>query len=214
MKKFFIFTFALMFVVIAIILYNGLKPIAVVRDSSSLNPMEEPIQQDLTQADPILFKDGKFNLIYQPVADYSITARILGKKRYSGDWSAQVAKYDFAFGWGDMSIPEMTKGIAISQSMRFYFYRTKPDCQLTLRYIVRHSANNHLIPANRAVKKALASIKKGDIVRIDGKLIKVSGWYDKQTVTWGTSTTRNDTGNGACELIYVQKVFHDGKIYQ
>jgi len=214
MKKFFIFTFTLMFIVIGFILYNGLKPGAVVRDSASLNPMEEPTQHNLKNAAPIMYKDGKFNLIYQPVADYSITARILSKKRYSGDWSAKVAKYDFAFGWGNMSNPDLTKGITINQSMRFYFYRTKPDCQLPLRYIARHSANNHLIPANDAVRKGLASLKKEDIARFDGKLIKVSGWYNKQTVTWGTSTTRNDTGNGACELIYVEKVFHDGKIYQ
>lgn len=195
-------------------MYNGLKPVAAVQSSSSLNPMEEPIQHDLKNADPIMFQDGKFNLIYQPVADYSITARILSKKRYSGDWSAQVAKYDFAFGWGKMSNPELTKDISISQSMRFYFYRAKPECTLTMRYIARHSANNHLIPANNAVKKALASLNKEDIARFDGKLIKLTGWYDKRTVTWGTSTTRNDTGNGACELIYVEKVFHDGKIYQ
>lgn len=203
-----------MLIVIAVILYNGLKPSTVVRDSNSLNPLEEPIQHNLKDAAPIMFQDGKFNLIYQPVADYSITARILSKKRYTGDWSAHVAKYDFAFGWGKMSNPEMTKGITISQSMRFYFYNTKPDCELPLRYIARHSANNHLIPANNSVRKALASLKKEDIVRIDGKLIKLSGWYDKQTVSWGTSTTRNDTGNGACELIYVEKVFQDGKIYQ
>jgi len=61
----------------------------------------------------------------------------------------------------------------------------------------------HMVPANGEIEQQLKSIKKGQIVSIKGSLINVSaddGWQ------WKSSTTRNDTGKGACELVYVEQV--------
>lgn len=58
----------------------------------------------------------------------------------------------------------------------------------------------HMIPADAAVADALDAIRKGDNVRIDGWLIEASapdGWR------WRSSTTREDAGGGACEVVYV-----------
>lgn len=58
----------------------------------------------------------------------------------------------------------------------------------------------HMIPADAAVADALDAIRKGDNVRIDGWLIEANasdGWR------WRSSTTREDTGGGACEVVYV-----------
>jgi hypothetical protein len=65
---------------------------------------------------------------------------------------------------------------------------------------VRSSANMHLVPANDAVADALAAVDAGDRVRIDGWLVQIDatdGWR------WRSSLTREDSGAGACELIYV-----------
>ena len=43
----------------------------------------------------------------------------------------------------------------------------------------------------------------GQVIRLEGFLVDASrpgGWH------WNTSMTRNDTGAGACELIYVESV--------
>jgi len=60
-----------------------------------------------------------------------------------------------------------------------------------------------MIPANETIKKDLDAIREGQLVQLSGFLVNVDasdGWR------WRTSTTRNDTGNGACEIVYVEQV--------
>ena len=58
----------------------------------------------------------------------------------------------------------------------------------------------HLIPASRSVAKQLRAIRPGHIVRLSGYLVEArrdDGWR------WRSSTSRTDTGGGACEVVYV-----------
>jgi hypothetical protein len=66
-----------------------------------------------------------------------------------------------------------------------------------------HAANTHIIPANDSVKRQLRKIRQGQIVNIKGQLIEAKrpdGWH------WRSSLTREDTGAGACELVYVKEL--------
>jgi hypothetical protein len=65
--------------------------------------------------------------------------------------------------------------------------------------IVRSSANMHMIPADDAVAAALRRIERGDRVRIDGWLVQI----EAKDWRWRSSLTRDDSGGGACELVYV-----------
>ncbi|TVQ68348.1 MAG: hypothetical protein EA363_11415, partial [Balneolaceae bacterium] len=69
------------------------------------------------------------------------------------------------------------------------------------REIEVSSANMHMIPATREIERALKRVRKGDLVRFNGKLVNVEG---PGGFRWRTSTTRTDTGNGACELVFVE----------
>ena len=63
-------------------------------------------------------------------------------------------------------------------------------------------SNNHLISDEAAVRDSVTDLKIGDQVRISGWLASYgAGTGDER----GTSTTRQDTGNGACETIYVEE---------
>ena len=58
----------------------------------------------------------------------------------------------------------------------------------------------HLIPANAAVAAELRRVRRDDRVRVDGWLVEAQaadGWR------WRSSLSREDSGNGACELVYV-----------
>ncbi len=60
----------------------------------------------------------------------------------------------------------------------------------------------HMIPADADVKRQLEQVRQGQVVHIEGFLVDASradGWH------WKTSMTRDDTGAGACELIYVER---------
>jgi hypothetical protein len=105
-----------------------------------------------------------------------------------------------------MANPNVSDRLDISQSGRWYHYRWGAEGPpIPLNQIIRNSANMHMIPADRGVADALAQVRSGDIVRLNGWLVKIDGddgWH------WRSSTTRNDSGGGACEVVYVCSISH------
>jgi hypothetical protein len=61
----------------------------------------------------------------------------------------------------------------------------------------------HLIPASDRIAAQLAAAQPGYKVVLAGRLVDAS-WADGRR--WATSLTREDTGNGACELMFVESV--------
>lgn len=60
-----------------------------------------------------------------------------------------------------------------------------------------------MIPARKDIARSLKKLRQGDIITLRGYLVDVdhdSGWY------WRTSTSRTDTGSGACEIVYVESL--------
>ena len=75
-----------------------------------------------------------------------------------------------------------------------------------MREIVRSSANMHMIPADAHAARALAQVRAGDNVRIEGWLVEADapdGWR------WRSSLTREDSGSGACEVVYVCSILRE-----
>lgn len=62
-------------------------------------------------------------------------------------------------------------------------------------------SNNHLISDDDFIRDQVRKVKVGDQVRIQGVLAS----YESPGGLRGTSTTRTDTGDGACETIYVDR---------
>ena len=92
--------------------------------------------------------------------------------------------------------------ISFTQTGRFYMWSTR-DASLDLGYIASHTANTHLIPASGRVASALARVRRGDVVRLEGDLVDIDG---PDGFLWRTSLTRTDTGAGACETLYVRAI--------
>ena len=134
-----------------------------------------------------------------PLANFSIEGRILSRKRYIVGKETQLSPVDFAMGWGRMSDKNVVDKLKISQRGRWYFWKAK-HYPIPRREIETHSANMHIIPANKSVKKKVLKAKEGQIVKFNGYLVRVIG----QDWNWKSSLSRNDTGDGACEVIYVE----------
>jgi len=135
----------------------------------------------------------------QPLAGISIDARVLSREDYSLGKTARLSPTDLALGWQEMARDAVLDRLSITQSGRWYQYRWTDAPPLDPALITRQSANMHLIPASPAVAASLARVRRDQRVRIDGWLVeaKMTG------ATWRSSTSRDDTGDGACELIYV-----------
>ena len=159
----------------------------------------EPLQRSLTGAAPI--RRGKFTLT--PRAEFSVTARVLGSEHYRLDATASLMPRDLALGWGPMSDSLVLAQLQISQSGRFYFWRTRSNVlPIPMELISASSANMHLIAANASVARTIDHARVGHIIELEGQLVDVradSRWQ------LNTSLTRADVGAGACEIIYVER---------
>lgn len=137
-----------------------------------------------------------------PLEVFDFEARILGTERYSSDRESQLSPVDLALGWGPMARPEILARVSISQSGRFYYWHVD-EFPIPRREIETHSANMHMVPATADVERALKALRPGQTVRISGYLIEAlapDGWR------WRSSLTREDTGAGACELVWVERL--------
>ena len=147
-----------------------------------------------------LQRDG---YVIEPLASYEVRARVLSIERYRMGREADLSPLDFALGWGPMSDAAVIEQLSISQSGRWYHYRWEGSPPIDPSLMAKSSANTHLVPADELVKKRLLNVSKGAVVRLSGYLINVrhsDGW------TWRSSLTRDDTGGGSCELMWVTDV--------
>ncbi|MGP1664981.1 MAG: hypothetical protein ACTS5I_03510 [Rhodanobacter sp.] len=162
---------------------------------------ESPVQVNLDNG--VQLQRGDTTLTTR--AHFDITARVLSRKDYNWAAESSLVPVDLALGWGRMSDSEVLAHIEISQSGRFYYWRAS-TFPIPRREIETSSANMHLIPASKGIKRQLERVRSGQVVRIEGFLVnanRANGWH------WNTSMTRNDTGAGACELIYVESITID-----
>jgi hypothetical protein len=159
----------------------------------------EPFQIALETQPRLVRKDYKI----EALARFSIEARVLRAERYRFDHAADLAPVDLALGWGDMSNSAVLEKINISQGQRFYEWNVSGSPPIPIRDIELQSANMHMIPANDEVDRVLKDARAGNIVRISGYLIDARG---PDGYHMRSSLTREDTGPGACEVVWVERI--------
>ena len=75
-----------------------------------------------------------------------------------------------------------------------------------IRFDERAIANNHLVTDDDALRAALERVHVGDQVRFSGLLADYRDMRHPEF--WRpTSTTRNDSGGGACEVVFFQELY-------
>ncbi len=158
--------------------------------------------QQILIRNPVPWKKGR-RLIF-PLARFSLKARVLSKENYSLDAGADISPIDLALGWGPMSDQKVLDQLEIAQGDRFYVMAPigeKPPLPINL--LLASSSNMHILPANAEIEKALNSLRIGELVDLTGYLV---GIKENGQWIWVSSLTRYDTGNGACEVFWVQSV--------
>jgi hypothetical protein len=157
----------------------------------------EPVQE---AAPGIAIRRGPYTI--RALAAFDMHSRVLAMQPYSGDRESALVPVDYVMAWGVMSRADVARQFSIEQKNRWCFWEARHPT-VTAEDVITHSANMHLIPATPDVASALRRIRRYDIVHVRGWLVEVSapdGW------TWCSSLSRDDTGNNACEIIYVESV--------
>ena len=154
------------------------------------------VQTPVSSAPPIPLEGAQGHVL----AGFSVAARVLGTERYTFDREATWSPLDLALGWGRMRDDAVLSQLSISQGGRFFHWRSEQAPPIPVDELTASASNMHMVPANEAIADALHAIDAGDAVRIDGWLIRIEaedGWR------WSSSLSREDSGAGACELVYV-----------
>jgi hypothetical protein len=159
----------------------------------------EPVQQNLDPSPQFEARGHRF----VARARYDVTARVLRKEIYRVDGGAGIAPVDLGVGWGPLSDSRVIDALEFSQMGRFLYWRPKDGQTFPVprEMLVTHAAQIHAIPATDALERRLKALRPGQIVTLGGLLVDVR---DADGFRWSTSLSREDTGDGACELMWVE----------
>jgi hypothetical protein len=161
---------------------------------------DEPLQTNLDPPTAFVAKDHTFIAR----ARYDITARVLRKEIYRIDGGANLAPVDLGLGWGPMSDTRVVEQLEFSQTGRFLYWKPKnwTSFPLSAQQTTLHAAQVHAIPADARIERKLRRLRPGQVVHLSGYLVDVrgpGGFY------WNTSLRRDDSGDGACELMWIER---------
>jgi len=172
----------------------------------------EPIQTEPADKSLVQFTRDGYDYVLTPVFDYEISGLVVHTFDYS--WlhfykSDVTFPVDLCMIWGKNIISGAYQhpSLKFSQDSRWCQYRWRGQ----LDFNGSELSNNHLLIDNDALKKLAKSLSAGDQVKIIGKLVNVEAkgvgkldTYDPEMFRMNTSTTRTDSGAGACEIIFVE----------
>ena len=211
-----------------------LNPKPTTSTQEILSVAEEPVQVMLTKDEATTIsrrtdKNRVFNLL--PQAKYSITGMLVAKNTnfflrdvLHSDFD-EICLIDFGLVWGEIASKKYvqnnlkfksvkTLGFARQLEYRAKNFNTLPH---SWKYIKTHLSHTHLIPANSNVTKALMSVKKYQVVKLEGYLVDI--YKENGDTVALTSLSRFDEnstsrGYGACEDMFVTSVQIGNKIYK
>jgi len=168
---------------------------------------QEPVQEAAALPEPFDASQKGFTYTVHPVAAYKIWGLVVSS-HYAGsflDITHEAAKdylniKDLCLIWGqNLETDGFQKLKFWNRDFTCYYSWTDP--QAGQAFSPSHISNNHLITSDRALRRLIKSVRRGDQVHIRGWLAAYG--HKGSGAMRGTSTTRNDTGGGACETIYV-----------
>lgn len=159
---------------------------------------ETPVQETTYNADKLTFKDFELT----PQATINLEARILSLKNYYFDKYSDLTSTDVVFGWGPMSNEQNLSSVMVRQSDRsFYWEMTRPPIDRPQMW--RHASNMHLIGPTETIRDKIRSLRRGQIVKIEGYLVNAAspeGWSLK------TSLSRDDIGGNSSEVVWINSL--------
>jgi hypothetical protein len=160
----------------------------------------EPDQELIRDPRTWQFKDAKVTSL----ANFRVRARVLMTAHYWWGREASVSPLDLTLGWRVMSNQEVLDGLHLYHMHRAYAWSGRNGhLPASEDDIKAHSANMHMVPATEELAGQLRALRRGDLVDIHGYLIEIVFPDGGQ---WRSSLSRTDTGNGSCELVWVDDV--------
>jgi len=169
----------------------------------------EPAQTETDQPAFTAVIDG-YTYAITPRASYDIAGLVVSHHRGDALFNMYHAAdpgnvEDVCVVWGEVIANGSYRKVSFSSGEFTCYYSWSGV--LTPPFNPERMSNNHVIPADGDIARRIRAIRAGDQIRMRGLLVDYavsSGGRD--VFTRRTSLTRKDTGNGACEILYVTEM--------
>ena len=170
----------------------------------------EPEQQPVSLPH-VKTRVGGVDYTIEPSHQYDMYGLVVSKHNADSWWdwvhaasNDHLNVTDLCVVWGSNATKGAYRNIAFSSGQWTCNFQTSSDAAFRAFDSTKIS-NNHLLTDSSSLAKKLRHVRVGDQIHITGQLAA----YRHQTgldFFRGTSTTRLDTGNGACETIFASDV--------
>lgn len=158
---------------------------------------------------PLPFKVIKNKLTYvvTPLFNYELYGLVVSQHRSDSlidlshrRWQDYLNIKDLCVVWG--------KNISSGVYRKMKFWNRDFTCMCEFNdeetaglFSGRHLSNNHILCADKILSRRILAARPGDQIHFKGYLVSYS--QPANQFSRGTSTVRDDSGNGACETVFV-----------
>ena len=196
---------SILFVILAVSAkMNGTK----LPDSAEILPelQTEPVQTRIAK-DPFSVQVDEFTYLVKPLYEYALYGLVVSKHHsdsifdyHHKRWNDYLNMADLCVVWGSNTNANLHKKLAFENTTWTCWVRWN-DRLTAANFRGTQLSNNHLLSEDDYIVDKIKSAEVGDQIYLSGYLAE----YYQGTFSRGTSTVRDDTGNGACETIYVEQ---------
>ena len=199
--------------VISIDGYKSVDPNSI--DLPTLSSEEKPVQINLdARGEDGEYKGRPLNLRYR--AKYDITAIVTSVYDYYGydDYAALVPR-DVCLAWGDLGKNYLEGKVEFEQNERKCSVKVPEELDYLLNTrqsiygkesTIATMSNNHIISSTVEIRDKVLSLKPREKIRMTGFLVDIIYGTAHPTFHMMTSLSRDDSGDGACEIFYVTSI--------
>ncbi|MEL7311929.1 MAG: hypothetical protein AAFN07_10485 [Pseudomonadota bacterium] len=182
---------------------NALPPAASILPLLDVDPVQD---RTINRAFAVDWKGREYRI--EPKFGYELTGLVVSYRLHDGENSRMHRRSDdhlnaadLCVVWGNNArIPELGEYKFRSGVFTcFWTYRSRAAGQ---RFNEQQISNNHLLTDDPEIRREISRVRIGDQIRLSGVLAE---YMSPNGSRRGTSTTRTDTGDGACETIYLNQ---------
>lgn len=149
---------------------------------------------------------GGVPYMVRPLYEYELHGLVVSKRWHDGRfglhrlWGDHLNVADVCVVWGSNARVELLREFDFANGEFTCYFVTRSNSAWA-SFAPARVSNNHLLVGEDGVRYDVEDAQIGDQIRVRGVLAEyrtIDGFYR------GSSTVRTDTGDGACETIYVQ----------
>jgi hypothetical protein len=147
---------------------------------------------------------------YVSLGAFEGRAMVLARRNYGAGEFAALAPTDLALGWGPMSDPAIVDQLAFAQMKSFSARFVVPDFRsgaeiarrprAELEAMFRSLTHVHTIPGDETIRRTLAGIRPGQVIRFRATLVDAAG------PSGGRYTSSTTLGDHDCEIAWIDEL--------